>query len=94
MKPEEVFGIIVRTIGLLMLIPASLSAAYGLLGLLMGGPAQTIVTLVFSVPAVLVGLWMVRGAESLVEFAYPPAGRRMHSDAGRLAERRFGSQPE
>lgn len=94
MKPEEVFGIVVRTIGLLMLIPASLSAAYGLLGLLMGGPAQTIVTLLFSVPTALVGLWMVRGANSLIEFAYPPPGRRMYSNSGRLAERRFGSQSE
>jgi hypothetical protein len=91
MKPAEIFGIIVRTIGLLMIVPATLSGAYGLLGALMGGPTVTIAIFVLSFPLVAVGLWMLRGAPSLVEFAYP-SRRVMKSTSGRVAEREFGSQ--
>ena len=71
MKPSEVFGIVVRTVGLLMTLIAAAQILVGTLHLVLGGPMNPISLLVFAIPALLVGLWFLRGAESLVRFAFP-----------------------
>jgi hypothetical protein len=43
----------------------------GLLGVVLGGPGQMVAMLVFGIPVLLIGIWLLRGARPLVEFAYP-----------------------
>lgn len=72
MKPSELFGVVVRTIGLLVLLSAVWATFLGSLGVALGGPGQTVGMLFFGIPALLIGLWLMRsGAHALVRFAYP-----------------------
>jgi hypothetical protein len=71
MKAAEVFGIIVRTIGLLVVL-SSLGLIFpAVLGLVMGGPGTLIGMLFYGIPALLLGLWLLRGARPVVSFAFP-----------------------
>jgi hypothetical protein len=71
MRPSELFGVAVRTVGLLVVLPSLGAVAFALLAFEMGGPGEIIGQLWWSIPALLVGLWLLRGAEALVSFAYP-----------------------
>ena len=68
MKPTELFGVAVRTIGLTLFVFALFATGFALLGLLLGGPGEVIGILWFGVPALLVGLWLLRGADAMVAF--------------------------
>ena len=71
MKPSELFGVIVRAIGL----PLVLAALWQLLGavvnLVGGGPGNVVAMFMTGIPALVVGLWFLRGAKALVSFAFP-----------------------
>ena len=71
MKPAELFGVVVRTIGLLLVLSSAWMVLLGLLGVVLGGPGQMAGMLVFGIPVLLIGIWLLRGARPLVEFAYP-----------------------
>jgi hypothetical protein len=71
MKPSDIFGIVVRTVGLIMLLAGLWTIGYALLILLGGGPGGTAGLLITGVPELLVGLWLLRGAKPLVQFAFP-----------------------
>ncbi|MBN2128483.1 MAG: hypothetical protein JW741_03270 [Sedimentisphaerales bacterium] len=71
MNAADVFGVIVRTIGLLILLGALWQIALGLLALLGGGPYNTIALLLSGIPALLLGLWFLKGAKFLMAYAYP-----------------------
>jgi len=70
MKSVEVFGIVVRTIGLIMVLAAFGLIFPAILGLVMGGPAGLGGLLFYGIPALALGLWMLRGARQLVSFAF------------------------
>lgn len=65
MKPEEAFGVAVRTVGLLM-------ATSWLLAIFVLVLVNRAEFLVITIPSGLVGLYLLRGAPGVIEFAYPP----------------------
>ncbi len=71
MKPSDVFGIVVRTVGLLITLTALWSIGWALLSLAGGGPGNAAGLLIFGIPELLIGLWLLRGAKPLVRFAFP-----------------------
>jgi hypothetical protein len=70
MKPSDIFGIVVRTVGLVIALVGLWTVGWAILNLVGGGPG-TVALLVSGVPELLVGLWLIRGAEPLVRFAFP-----------------------
>lgn len=78
MKPEDAFAVVVRTIGLIVCLGAGWSLFFGSLGMLLGGTPAAVALAFLGFPAFLVGLWLLRGARSVVAFAFPndePAAR-------------------
>jgi hypothetical protein len=72
MRPAEMFGVVVRTIGLLVVLSAAWATCLGTLGVVGGGPGQVVALLFFGIPALVVGLVLLRGgADFVVRFAYP-----------------------
>jgi hypothetical protein len=72
MKPADVFGVAVRTIGLLVILAAVWAIFLGTLAIVGGGPGQVAGLLFFGIPALIVGLILLRGgADAIVRFAYP-----------------------
>jgi hypothetical protein len=70
MKPAEIFGIIVRTVGLVVVL-FGLSQLYTAVLNLFLGPLEIVVArFPFGVAALLIGLWLLRGAKALIKFAY------------------------
>jgi len=67
MTPVQLFGVAVRTIGLVIAVYGGCSSMLGLLLILWGQP----VPLIAGIPALLVGLWLLRGPGWLIAFAYP-----------------------
>jgi len=71
MKPSELFGVVVRSVGLLLVLPALGVQFFAILNLVMGGPGNVAGMMILSIPVLLVGLWLLRGAPGIVAFAYP-----------------------
>lgn len=69
MKAKEIFGIIVRVVGLLALV-SGLGAAYAAFGMLSFGRLLAR-ALLYGIPYLLVSLYLLRGAPHLVRFSYP-----------------------
>lgn len=67
MKPSELFGVFVRTMGLFLTLAALLQIFLAILK----GPQNVFGMLLFGVPMLLVGLWFLRGAKALISFAFP-----------------------
>ncbi len=70
MKPSELFGVIVRTIGLILVLSALCQVFIAILNLVGGGPGNVVGMLLYGIPALLVGLWFLRGAKALICFAF------------------------
>ena len=62
MKPSDIFGIVVRTVGLVMALVALSSFIRAIVQ-----PAL----LLYEIPALLLGLWLLRGGKAVVSFAFP-----------------------
>ena len=62
MNPTDAFGVVVRSIGLLLVL-----SAFFQLFVVAWAPAM----LILAVPTLLIGLWLLRGAAAVVAFAYP-----------------------
>jgi len=71
MKAAEVFGIVVRTIGLIVILLALGLIFPAILSLVAGGPGTLIGLLFYGIPVLVVGLWLLRGAGLIVSFAFP-----------------------
>jgi hypothetical protein len=71
MNPSDLFGVIARTIGFVMLLGALWQIALELLTLVAGRPANVLASLLTGIPALLLGLWFLSGAKSLIAYAYP-----------------------
>lgn len=70
MNASDLFGVIVRTIGLLMLLAALWQISWALLNLVGGGPGNAVALLLSGIPTLLLGWWFLRGARWLVSCAY------------------------
>ena len=70
MTNRDVFEIIVRTVGLIITLAAAWLILLGLIGLISGASGQFAGSLFYGIPALLVGLWLLRGARSIVTFAF------------------------
>jgi len=77
MKPSDVFGIIVRTVGLMLIINGAWYLAYGLFqnaDALTGSPAaETKAYFASGVPFLIGGCLLMRAADWFVRFSYPEA---------------------
>ena len=74
MKPSDIFGIVVRTVGLILVLVA------------LGSSIPAIVQpglLFFEVPVLLIGLWFLRGGKAIVSFAFPEE-KAMHESQSLL----------
>jgi hypothetical protein len=69
MNARLLFGLIVRTVGLVVVVASAGLLIPGVLSILLGGPLAGL--LFYGVPAILLGLWLLRGARCIVSFAYP-----------------------
>jgi hypothetical protein len=88
MKPPDVFGIVVRTLGLLLVLGVAPCLLLAILSLALGGPYNVAELLIFGLPTLVVGLWLLRGAPLLVSFAYPDAFRKTRRTAPSQAAHR------
>lgn len=70
MKPSELFGVVIRTIGLLLLMSAVSQIIWAMVNMIGGGPGNAAVMLLIGIPCFLVGSWFLRGAPILVSYAY------------------------
>jgi hypothetical protein len=75
MKPTDLFGVIVRTIGMLLLINGVWYLVYGLLegagAIPESQPEGATLYFASGLPFLIGGCFMMRGAEWLVRFCYP-----------------------
>ena len=79
MKPYEAFGVVVRTLGLLMVFGTVVPIAIGLLSLVGGGVVASSALAPVGFVILLVGLWLLRGAPAIVLFAYSQVSREQSS---------------
>jgi hypothetical protein len=70
MKPAELFDVVVRSIGLLLILLSMPGLAMGFLSLVGGGPGGPIFMGVCAVPMFILGIWFIRGASGLAETLY------------------------
>jgi hypothetical protein len=70
MKPVELFGVIVRTIGLFVAIGALFLIFVATVHLVLGGPGF-LEGYLYGVPNLFVGVYFLSGAELLVKAVYP-----------------------
>jgi flavin reductase (DIM6/NTAB) family NADH-FMN oxidoreductase RutF len=80
MKPSEAFGVVVRGMGLVTALSA--------LGTLLAAMASPF-ALLGAIPPIVVGLWLLRNAPTVVAFAYPEEDRVGHSEAASDPDRRW-----
>jgi hypothetical protein len=83
MTPRECFGIAIRTIGILLLFGSVMYLYSALAILVLNGMPHTYPLLSYvgaSAVVLVIGLYFLRGAPSLINFAYPPTKAR--EDAG------------
>lgn len=75
MKSADVFAVVVRTVGLLVCLWSGAILSWAFINLLFGGPSSFFGLAVIGGPSLCVGLWLLRGAPSLIAFAYPNQGK-------------------
>ena len=78
MTGRELFGVVLRVAGLILVVYGLWNLCYGLVGLV-GMPASKDIQLVWyfvtGVPAFLIGLYFRRGAPQILRFSYPSRGQ-------------------
>ena len=70
MKPSGLFGVVVRSVGLLLTLSAMWCIFWAILNLVLGGPGNVVGMLVAGIPALLVGSWLLLGASGLAAAVY------------------------
>lgn len=86
MKPAVVFGVVVRTIGLLICLCAYSFLFWAVINLSFGGPTSALALAIVGVLMLGVGLWLLHVAPSLIAIAFPNSRDR---DGGDSIEKRF-----
>ena len=79
MKPSELFGVVVRSLGLLIVMCAVWSLIWVIFTCMLGGPAPNNVVgvIVNGILSLFVGIWFLSGASGLVSVAYPEESERV-----------------
>ncbi len=70
MKPQELFGVVVRTIGLSLVMTSLWAFLLAALTLLSGGVGHPLGMFIYAVPLFIVGIWFLHGAPQIVALAY------------------------
>jgi hypothetical protein len=70
MKPSDLFGVVVRTIGLILLLISLSLLFWAFLNLVMGGPSSVIGMIILAIPPLFVSVYFLGGAKGLVYLAY------------------------
>ncbi len=70
MKPQELFGVVIRTIGLLLSLSSLWFFFMALLSVIGGGPVSPIGLIIYGIPTLFVGVWFLGGAPLIVSLAY------------------------
>jgi hypothetical protein len=78
MKPSEAFGVVVRSVGLLILLPAIWSLFWIALTCIVAhtAPNNIMALIINGILALFVGIWFLGGAPGLVSLAYPDKSER------------------
>jgi hypothetical protein len=71
MKPSEAFGVVIRSVGLLLIVAALWVLFGAILTLVSGGLGSFIGMLIGGMPMLFVGIWLLGGAPYIVSIAYP-----------------------
>jgi hypothetical protein len=71
MKPAELFGVLVRFLGLLIVLGALWTLFWAFVNLVGRGPADVIAMLLCGIPLLFVGLWFLGWADTLASWTYP-----------------------
>ncbi|PHS04103.1 MAG: hypothetical protein COA78_17025 [Blastopirellula sp.] len=80
MKPFELFGVVIRTIGLFFLMAAITQSFMALLTSLIGGRGIAFTAMIYIVPSLLIALWCLLGAPPIVSIAYGSDGQDQSLD--------------
>jgi hypothetical protein len=78
MKSKDIFGIVVRVVGLLALL-SGLGGAYAAFSVFSFG-RLLLRALLYGIPYLAVSLYLLRGAPHLVRFAYPDESEQSSKD--------------
>lgn len=70
MKPVELFGVVVRSVGLMVALLGMGVVFWALMNLLLGGPGSAIGLLLVGGPPMFIGIWLLLGASRLAEAVY------------------------
>ena len=70
MRPKELFGVVIRTIGLLTVLFSVGMMGMALLELVLGGPGQLTIFLIIGAPLFIFGMVFLSGVKPLVDWAY------------------------
>jgi len=70
MKPSDLFGVVVRTLGLLLLMGSLWLLFWAFLNLAMGGSGSTLGMIIEAIPPLFVSVYFLGGAKGLVYLAY------------------------
>jgi len=70
MKPSEAFGVVIRTIGLLLLMSAVSQILWALVNVIFGGPGNVVFMFLIGIPCFFISLWFLRGAPIIISYAY------------------------
>jgi hypothetical protein len=79
MKPSDVFGVAVRTIGLILLLASLWLFFWAFLNLVMGGPSSVIGMIILAIPPLFVAVYFLGGAKGLVYLAYQDEFEKTHN---------------
>ena len=67
----EIFGLIIRVTGLALVVSGIINIFQDLIVMLGHISIGSFIELLFGIPALLFGIWFLRGAPWLVSFSYP-----------------------
>jgi hypothetical protein len=67
----EIFGLIIRVTGLAIAVSGVINIFQGLIMMMGDISIRSFLELFFGVPALVIGIWFLRGAPWLLSFSYP-----------------------
>jgi hypothetical protein len=70
MKPSDVFGVVVRSLGLVFILYSLWMFLWAFINLIGGGPSNILEMIIAGIPTLFIGVWFLSGAESLISWAY------------------------
>ena len=71
MNASEIFGLIIRSVGLALSLLGIHEVYRAIIMLVQGISLTSFMPLLFGIPNLLIGIWFLRGAPWLMSFSYP-----------------------